>query len=90
MPHVYAGHRVTAHERGVGVTDGQDAQRGGLSWTALAVQDLARLLTRAGGKTVSVEMLNADITAGAPVNPDGTMNLVQYAAWLVREVESGD
>ncbi len=67
------------------MTDGADGQRGGLSWTALAVQDLARLLARAGGKAVSVEMLNADIAAGAPVNPDGTMNLIHYAAWLVKE-----
>ena len=34
-------------------------------------------------------MLQADIDDGAPTNPDGTMNLVQYAAWLVKEMASG-
>ena len=27
-----------------------------------------------------------DIDAGAPTNGDGTINLVQYAAWLVKEM----
>jgi hypothetical protein len=31
-------------------------------------------------------MLRADLAAGAPVNPDGTLHLVRYAAWLVREM----
>lgn len=72
------------------MTDGQEAQRGGLSWTALSVEDMAKLLTKAGGKTVSVETLNADIASGAPVNADGTMNLIRYAAWLVKGEQSGD
>ena len=33
-------------------------------------------------------MLRADLAAGAPTNPDGTINLVHYAAWLAREAES--
>jgi hypothetical protein len=28
-------------------------------------------------------MLQADIDAGAPTNPDGTINLVNFAAWLL-------
>jgi hypothetical protein len=28
----------------------------------------------------------ADIDAGAPTNADGTINLVHYAAWLVKEM----
>ena len=31
------------------------------------------------------ETLEADVAAGAPVNPDGTVSLVEYAAWLCRE-----
>ena len=30
--------------------------------------------------------LRRDVEAGAPVNPDGTINLVHYAAWLVKEM----
>jgi hypothetical protein len=35
-------------------------------------------------------MLEADRAAGAPANPDGTVNLVHYAAWLVKESGRGD
>ena len=62
----------------------------GLNPTALTVANAARLLTRVGGQSVTVDMLQADIGAGAPTNADGTINLVHYAAWLVREMASGD
>lgn len=51
--------------------------------TALLVEDLARLLTAAGGEPVTEELIRKDLEAGAPANADGTMNLVHYAAWLV-------
>jgi hypothetical protein len=35
-------------------------------------------------------MLQADIDAGAPTNADGTLNLVNYAAWLVGDMAHGD
>jgi len=54
--------------------------------TALSPADVAALLSRVGGKPVTVEMVREDMAAGAPTNPDGTINLIQYAAWLVREV----
>ncbi len=43
---------------------------------AIEVSDLARLLTAVGGQVVTVEMLEADLAAGAPGNADGTINLV--------------
>ncbi|MND06394.1 hypothetical protein D3C83_277440 [compost metagenome] len=52
--------------------------------------DAARLLSRTGSQPISVEMIESDITTGAPTNPDGTINLVHYAAWLVRELSRGD
>lgn len=62
-----------------------------LNPAALPVADAARVLTRLGGKAVTEVMLRADIDAGAPVNADGTLNLVHYAAWLVKEMSaSGD
>ncbi len=59
--------------------------RARLDPTALPLADAARLLSAAGGQRVTVEMLEADIAAGAPTNPDGTLNLIHYAAWLVKE-----
>jgi hypothetical protein len=61
-----------------------------LNPTSLTVADAARLLTKAGGQPVSLEMIEADRTAGAPANAGGTINLVHYAAWLVREMVSRD
>ena len=46
---------------------------------------LARLLTKCGQKT-GVASVRKNITAGAPTNPDGTIHLVQYTAWLAKQV----
>jgi hypothetical protein len=61
-----------------------------LSPTALPLGDAARLLSRLAGSLITEEMLQADVGEGAPTNPDGTINLVHYGAWLVREMASGD
>ena len=62
-----------------------EGRQGGLNPQSLRLADMARILTAMGPKAVTVEMLEADVAAGAPTNADGTMNLVHYAAWLVRE-----
>jgi len=61
-----------------------------LSPTSLTVADAARLLTKVGGQPVTVAMLETDLAAGAPANADGTINLVHYCAWLVREMATRD
>jgi hypothetical protein len=53
---------------------------------ALSVEQAARVLSAAGWKPVTIEMVRDDIEAGAPTNPDGTLNLMHYAAWLVKEM----
>ena len=60
-----------------------------LNPAAMPVADAARVLTRLGGNPVTESMLRADIDAGAPTNADGTLNLVHYTAWLVREMSAG-
>ena len=60
-----------------------------LNPAALAVEDAARVLSRVGGEAVTADMLNDDIEDGAPTNPDGTINLVHYAAWLVQQMSAG-
>ena len=57
-----------------------------LNPTALSVADAARLLSAAGGHAVTPEQIQSDIDAGAPTNGNGTINLVHYAAWLVKEM----
>ena len=68
------------------MTDGQDMQRGGLSLTTMSVEDLAKLVSKASSKPLTVETLNRHIANGAPVNEDGTINIIHYTAWLTREV----
>jgi hypothetical protein len=63
-----------------------DPDKSPLRPTALSLRDAAWLLSRIGGQPISVEMLEVDVADGAPTNPDGTINLVHYAAWLVREL----
>ena len=71
-------------ERG-GMTSG-----GGLNPKALTPADAARLLTKAGGEPVTEEMIRRDLDDGAPLNRDGTVNLVHYTAWLVKESTDRD
>jgi hypothetical protein len=67
------------------VNAGEDVKKGRLNPTALPVEAAARLLTAAGGARIEAEHIRADIDAGAPTNPDGTLNLVHYAAWMVQQ-----
>ncbi len=68
--------------------DDQNERPGGLNPAALSVTDTARLLTRVGGQPVSEAMVELDIDSGAPTNGDGTINLVHYAAWLIKELSN--
>lgn len=56
----------------------------------MSPEDASRLLTRIGGRPVSEDMIRADIERGAPTNPDGSVNLVVYGAWLVRQLAEGE
>jgi len=72
-------------------TSNADGRQGGpLNPQALRLKDLAQILSAAGPRPVTVEMLQADIAAGAPTNADGTLNLVYYVAWLVKEMGRGN
>jgi hypothetical protein len=62
----------------------------GLNPNALSPADAAKLLSKLGGGRVTEEMLRADLAAGAPGNADGTIHLVRYAPWLLKEADRGD
>jgi len=62
--------------------------QGGVNPLSLSIEEVSRLLTAGGGKRVMVEQVQADIDAGAPVGAGGRMNLMHYAAWLLREVQA--
>ena len=52
---------------------------------ALQIDDLVQFLKSVGSSAASRETIEADIAAGCPVNSDGTISLLRYAAWLVRQ-----
>ena len=56
----------------------------------LTPEQAAKLLSAAAKIRLPVEQIAADLEAGAPRNADGTLSLVHYAAWLVREMGRGD
>ena len=71
-------------------TPPEGRQGGPLNPQALSLEDVARILTASGWKPVTVDMVRDDIDDGAPTNADGTINLIHYAAWLVKEMAGGD
>jgi len=58
--------------------------------TALPKDVLVKALKVAGSRTISDESLAADIEAGAPVNENGTVNIIAYAAWILKGNLNGD
>jgi hypothetical protein len=53
---------------------------------ALTPAEMATLLTKAGGQPIGVASVKADVKAGAPTNKNGTLGIVTYAAWLVKQI----
>jgi hypothetical protein len=53
-----------------------DPGGGGINPAAIPIPDLARMLG------LTEEKLREHIERGAPTNPDGTMSLMNYGAWL--------
>lgn len=56
----------------------------------LTAEQAAKLLSAAAKIRVPVEQITEDLVAGAPQNSDGTINLMHYAAWMVKEMGRGD
>lgn len=50
----------------------------------LTPAQMAHLLTKAGDRPITEEMIRADMAAGLPLNQDGTISIVTYAAWLTQ------
>ena len=59
-----------------------------LRLTALQPDMLINLHKGAGSRLISAELLAADFEAGASRNEDGTINLIEFAAWIVKGDEA--
>lgn len=56
--------------------------------TAISVDDLSRILSSAPGCTVTAEQLRAIAQQAGILNGD-TVNLIEYTAYLAKEVAGG-
>ena len=57
---------------------------------ALPKESVVMALKSCGSRTISLEQLEKDIEAGAPMNDNGTIDIIAYGAWLVKGVLNGD
>ena len=58
--------------------------------TRLSIEQAAKLLSAAYRERIDAVKIQEDIDSGAPTNPDGTLNLVNYAAWQSEEMGRGE
>ncbi|MBU6239888.1 MAG: hypothetical protein KGQ51_18900 [Planctomycetes bacterium] len=58
--------------------------------TKLTVEQAAKLLSAAYRERIDLEKIRSDLQDGAPVNVDGTINLVHYSAWQAKEMGRGE
>lgn len=73
-----------AKKRGAAAAPAESAR---LNPAALPIDQLATLLSRAGGQPITGPQIRSDIDAGAPSNADGTLHLVHYTAWLAAQAD---
>jgi hypothetical protein len=72
------------------VATGQsDVSQETLRITAIAVADAARVLSAASGRRVTEEQVREVAERGGLLRADGTISLLEYTAYLVREMANG-
>ena len=55
---------------------------------ALPAEDAARMLRKSGCPHMSDEKLRRFAGEGLPLNADGTLNIVEYMAWMLKEAQT--
>ena len=58
--------------------------------TRLSIEQASKLLSAAYRERIDAMKIQEDIDSGAPINSDGTINLVNYSAWQAEEMGRGD
>ena len=66
--------------------DGSAGPAGRIDPQAMTPEQAAKILSAAGGRKVTAEMIQAAIDAGAPALADGRVNLIELMAWMEREL----
>ena len=55
---------------------------------ALTPDQVVDVLVKSGFRGMTLELLHSDFDAGAPRNANGSVNLIHYMAWILKEVNS--
>ena len=66
-----------------------DASSRKLQITAISVADAAKVLASAYGRRVTEQQVREVAEAGGLIRADGTINLLEYVAYLVEEMARG-
>ena len=67
----------------------RDGQGGKLQITAISVADAAKVLASAYGRRVTEEQVREIAERGGLIRADDTINLLEYVAYLVKEMAHG-
>ena len=52
----------------------------------ISKENFVTAMRSAGSRTLTLERLESDVAAGAPVNADGTVDILKYIAWVAKEM----
>ena len=55
---------------------------------ALTPDQVVDVLVKSGFRSMTLELLHSDFEAGAPRNANGSVNLIHYMAWILKEINS--
>ena len=61
-----------------------------LKITALSIAEVAKVLSSASGRQITEEQVREVAESGNLLKADGTISLIEYTAFLVRELAHGD
>ena len=55
---------------------------------ALTPEQVVDVLVKSGFRGMTLELLHSDFDAGAPRNANGSVTLIHYMAWILKEINS--
>ncbi len=72
------------------MSDDRKQENGPVDPNRLTPEQAAKILSAAAKIRIPAEQIVRDLGDGAPSNSDGTINLLHYAAWLIKEMGRGE
>lgn len=67
---------------------GEQAEPDPVDMRALTPEQMAGVLSQAGGRPVSAARIAQDVADGAPADADGRLHLLAYTAWLAKAAQA--